>query len=112
MRIVAPASYSLAIFRASTPEGRRLCGVVVTLAHDEGATLSPPAATTLTFGTVLAGSDLDPVTTLVIRYAYMEEHDDTGEPSISALSTADEVLDYTREQSASPTRFPEVPPRY
>ena len=65
---------------------------------------------TLTLEHILLSAGLDPKETLVIRHAYVREHD-TGLSGIHADSTDDEILQYTREQSTDTRRFPTVPPR-
>ena len=64
----------------------------------------------LTFAQIMLSADIDPADTLVIRHAYVREHED-GTPGIHADSTAEEVLAYTSEQSANPRVFPAVPPK-
>ncbi|OUE08414.1 hypothetical protein CMsap09_05660 [Clavibacter michiganensis] len=49
---------------------------------------------------------------LVIRHAYVREHEDSGLRGIHADSTDAEVLEYTRTQSADVQRFPRTPPRF
>lgn len=66
---------------------------------------------TLTLEPILRSAGIDPGQALVIRHAYVREHDDTGLSGIHADSTDDEILQYTREQSTDPRRFPTVPPR-
>ena len=64
----------------------------------------------LTFAQIMLSADIDPADTLVIRHAYVREHED-GTPGIHADSTTDEILAYTSEQSANPRVFPAVPSR-
>lgn len=57
----------------------------------------------------MASADIDSPQALVIRHAYVREHED-GTAPIHADSTDDEVLLYTREQSLNPRVFPAIPP--
>lgn len=66
---------------------------------------------TLTLDPILRSASIDPGEALVIRHAYVKEHEDTGQRGIHADSTDVEILRYTRQQSASPRRFPTLPPR-
>lgn len=66
---------------------------------------------TLTLGPILHSAGIDPGEALVIRYAYVREHEDTGLQGIHADSTDDEILQYTGEQSAKPRIFPALLPR-
>lgn len=66
----------------------------------------------LTLGPILLDATIDATDALVIRHAYVQEHEDTGIPGIHADSTDAEILAYTRNQSASPRNFPAAPPRY
>lgn len=50
----------------------------------------------LTLGPVLVDAGIDGLDTLVIRHAYVREHDDTGISGIHADSTDDEIFAYTR----------------
>ena len=65
---------------------------------------------TLTLEPILRSGRIDPAEALVIRHAFVKEHEDTGLPGIHADSTDDEILAYTRRQSASPRIFPAAPP--
>jgi hypothetical protein len=65
----------------------------------------------LTLGPILHNAGIDPGDALVIRHAYVREHEDTGLPGIHADSTGEEILDYTSQQSAMPRIFPVHPPR-
>ena len=65
---------------------------------------------TLTFGDILRSAGLSPSETLVIRHAYVREHED-GSSGIQADSSDEEILAYTSEQLASPRTFPAAPPR-
>lgn len=49
---------------------------------------------------------------MVIRHAYVREHEDSGLQGIHADSTDDEILYYTSRQSATQRVFPVTPPRY
>lgn len=64
----------------------------------------------LTLDPILRSGGIDPHGALVIRHAYVKEHEDTGLPGIHADSTDGEILAYTRRQSASPRIFPAAPP--
>lgn len=66
---------------------------------------------TLTLGPVLLAAGVTPADALVIRHAYVKVHEDTGLKGIDADSTDDEILTYTRQQSAKPRTFPFVPPQ-
>ena len=66
---------------------------------------------TLTLGPILQSAGIDPGNALVIRHAYVREHEDTGLQGIHADSTDEEILRYTSEQSAKPRIFPVAPPR-
>lgn len=66
----------------------------------------------LTLGPILLDAGIDLSDSLVIRHAYVREHEDSGISGIHADSTDEEILEYTRNQSANTRRFPEVPPRY
>lgn len=65
---------------------------------------------TLTLGTVLESAGIDPLTTLVIRHAYVRDR--SGEyPGINAASSADDIMEYTRRQGTGANKFPVTPPR-
>lgn len=64
----------------------------------------------LTLGPILFDAGVDLVDALVIRHAYVREHEDSGLRGIHADSTDAEILEYTRNQSANTQRFPAVPP--
>lgn len=66
----------------------------------------------LTLGPLMIDAGIDPAQALVIRHAYVREHEDSGLPGIHADSTDAEILEYTRNQSANTMRFPAVPPRF
>ena len=66
---------------------------------------------TLTLGPVLRSAGIDPADAQAIRHAFVREHEDSGFPGIHADSTDDEILEYTRRQSAKPRIFPADPPR-
>ena len=63
---------------------------------------------TLTLSHILASAGLEPLNTLVIRHAYVREHED-GSAGIHADSSDDDVLAYTREQSSNARTFPKNP---
>ena len=65
---------------------------------------------TLTFEQILASGGIDPKDALVIRHAYVREHED-GSDVIHADSTDEEILAYTRQQSSNSRTFPTVPPK-
>ncbi len=65
---------------------------------------------TLTLAPMLRSAGIDPTETLVIRHAYVREHEDSGLQGIHADSTDDEILLYTSKQSARPGIFPVSPP--
>lgn len=65
----------------------------------------------LTLGPLLIDAGIDPAQTLVIRHAYVREHEDSGLQGIHADSTDAEILEYTRNQSANTMRFPSNPPQ-
>ena len=64
----------------------------------------------LTLGPLLVDAGIEPAQALVIRHAYVREHEDSGLPGIHADSTDAEILEYTRTQSANTMRFPANPP--
>ncbi|MGO2684388.1 GIY-YIG nuclease family protein [Microbacterium sp. JB110] len=66
----------------------------------------------LTLGPILLDAGIDLSNTLVIRHAYVQEHEDSGSPGIHADSTDAEILEYTRNQSSNPRNFPAIPPRF
>ena len=66
----------------------------------------------LTLGPLLLDAGIDPASALVIRHAYVREHEDSGLPGIHADSTDAEIIAYTHNQSADTRRFPAVPARY
>ena len=66
----------------------------------------------LTLGPILLDAGIDLSDALVIRHAYVREHEDSGISGIHADSTDAEILEYTRNQSANPRRFPADPPRF
>lgn len=67
---------------------------------------------TLTLGPIMHSAGIEPADAQAIRHAYVREHEDTGAQGIHADSTDDEILNYTRHQSADPQRFPLSPPRF
>jgi hypothetical protein len=66
---------------------------------------------TLTLGPLLIDAGIDPGIALVMRHAYVREHEDSGLQGIHADSTDAEILEYTQTQSADTRRFPLDPPR-
>lgn len=64
----------------------------------------------LTLGPILASAGIDPSAALVIRHAYVREHEVSGLVGIHADSTDVEVLQYTRTQPSNPRIFPLLPP--
>jgi len=66
----------------------------------------------LTLRPILLDAGIDPANAIVIRHAYVKQHEDSGLPGIHADSTDTEILLYTLNQSADPRRFPPLPPRY
>lgn len=66
----------------------------------------------LTLGPILLDAGIDPSDALVIRHAYVREHEDSGLRGVHAHSTDAEILEYTRNQSANSQRFPAAPPRF
>jgi hypothetical protein len=66
----------------------------------------------LTLGPVLLDAGIDLTDALVIRHAYVREHEDSGLRGIHADSTDAQILEYTRNQSANTQRFPAAPPSF
>lgn len=66
---------------------------------------------TLTFASIIASAGIDPAEALVIRHAYVREHED-GTVGIHGDSSDAEIMAYTRVQSANTRTFPAVPPRF
>lgn len=64
---------------------------------------------TLTLGPILSSAGIDPSEALVIRHAFVPEHED-GTLGIHAGSSDGEILEYTGRQSADRKRFPAEPP--
>ncbi|KTS65024.1 hypothetical protein NS206_05810 [Microbacterium testaceum] len=64
----------------------------------------------LTFGPILLDAGLDPARILVVRHAFVQEHEGSGLRGLHADSTDSEIFDYTRQQSADARRFPVSPP--
>lgn len=64
----------------------------------------------LTLAHVMASAGIDPNDALVIRHAYVREHED-GTAGIHADSSPAEIMAYTRVQSANTRTFPANPPR-
>jgi hypothetical protein len=67
---------------------------------------------TLTLGTILHSTGIDPLDVQVIRHAYVIEPEGTGVHGIHADSTDGEILRYTSQQSALQRIFPPVPPKF
>lgn len=68
------------------------------------------SSVTLTLGLILRSAGIDPASALVIRHAYVREHEDSGLAGIHADSSDEEILRYTSTQSSNPRRFPFSPP--
>lgn len=66
---------------------------------------------TLTLESILRSAGIDPADAQVIRHAYVREHENSSHQGIHADSTNEEILEYTRRQSANTRRFPSSPPR-
>jgi hypothetical protein len=66
----------------------------------------------LTLAPILLDVGINLSDALVIRHAYVREHEDSGISGIHADSTDEEILEYTRNQSANARRFPADPPRF
>lgn len=66
---------------------------------------------TLTFAAVLASAGIDPAEALVIRHAYVRKHED-GTVGIHGDSSDEEIMAYTRVQSANTRTFPAAPPKF
>lgn len=64
----------------------------------------------LTLGPLLVDAGIDPARALVIRHAYVREHEDSGLVGLHADSTHAEILEYTRNQSTDVRKFPATPP--
>jgi hypothetical protein len=65
---------------------------------------------TLTFASVIASAGIDASEALVIRHAYVREHED-GTVGIHGDSSDAEIMAYTSVQSANTRTFPAAPPR-
>src|SRR3954454_4490773 len=65
---------------------------------------------TLTFASVIASAGIDAAEALVIRHAYVREHED-GTVGIHGDSSDPEIMAYTSVQSANTRTFPAAPPR-
>lgn len=65
---------------------------------------------TLTFAAALTSAGIDPADALVIRHAYVREHED-GTVGIHGDSSDDEIMSYTSGQSSNPRIFPATPPK-
>lgn len=66
---------------------------------------------TLTLEAILDSAGIQPTEAMVIRHAYVREHEDTGLVGIHADSTDAEILHYTARQSAKQRVFPAAPPK-
>lgn len=66
---------------------------------------------TLTFAAVMASAGIDSAEALVIRHAYVREHQD-GAVGLHGDSSDDEILAYTRVQSSNTRTFPTEPPKW
>lgn len=64
----------------------------------------------LTLGPILRDAGIDPAAALVIRHAFVREHQDSGLPGIHADSSNEEILAYTSRHSAKSRIFPTDPP--
>jgi hypothetical protein len=64
----------------------------------------------LTLQSILASEGIEPANALVIRHAYVRDHEDGSTP-LHPHSTDAEILAYTSQQSANPRAFPSAPPR-
>lgn len=69
------------------------------------------SAVALTLESILHSAGIDPTEAMVIRHAYVKEHEDTGLVGIHPDSTDAEILHYTARQSARQRVFPAVPPK-
>lgn len=65
----------------------------------------------LTFDAILRSAGIDPAQALVIRHAYVREHEDSGMAGIHADSTDEQVLAYTGQHSSKSGTFPVSPPK-
>lgn len=64
---------------------------------------------TLTFAAIMASAGIQPADALVIRHAYVREHQD-GSVGIHGDSSDAEVMAYTSDQSSNTRIFPAAPP--
>ena len=64
----------------------------------------------LTLAHIMASAGIDPNDALVIRHAYIREHED-GTAGIHGDSSPAEIMAYTRVQSANTRTYPANPPR-
>ena len=62
----------------------------------------------LTFASIMASAQIDPAEALVIRHAYVRQHED-GSTGLHADSTDAEILAYTSVHTSR--QFPAAPPR-
>lgn len=65
----------------------------------------------LTLGPLLVDAGIDPAQALVLRHAYVREHEDSGLVGLHADSTHAEILEYTRNQSTDVRKSPPRHPR-
>jgi len=63
----------------------------------------------LTLNPILLDAGVRPEAAMVIRHAYVREHEDTGLRGIHADSSDAEILHYTARQSSKPRVFPTEP---
>lgn len=61
---------------------------------------------------ILRSAAIDPAEVLVIRHAYANTPPGSGIAVITAVSTHQEILEYTSTQSSKPGAFNAVPPKY
>lgn len=65
----------------------------------------------LALAPLLRDAGIDPASALVIRHAYVREHEDSGLVGLHPDSTHAEILEYTRTQSTDVRKFPATPPQ-
>lgn len=65
----------------------------------------------LTLEPILRSAGIRPEEAMVIRHAYVREHEDTGLVGLHADSTDAEILHYTARQSTKQRVFPATPPK-
>ena len=78
---------------------------------DRRSATSPSDDMGLTLEPILRSAGIQPEEAMVIRHAYVREHEDTGLVGIHADSTDAEILHYTARQSAKQRVFPATPPK-